>query len=74
MDQLQSEPSSPPVIRRTIAFGRFERFTIRRAPLLLKALVERFVTEGQIGYVAFLRADGAVVDTGSPVKVLTNVF
>ncbi len=75
MDQLQTAPSSPPVIRKTVAFGRLSRYVVRRAPLVVLRLAERGFEYNQVWYLAFHRVDGNLMDGGGgAVKVLENVF
>jgi len=75
MDQLQANTSSPPVARKTVLFGDFKRYTIRRAPLHIVRLDERFADFGEIGFIATWRMDGNLVDGGGgAVKYLVNNY
>ena len=75
MDQLQTQVGSPPATVRSVAFGDFSKYVIRRAPLILQMLFERFATEGkQYVVLAFQRADGFIVGGGGAVKILTNTY
>ncbi len=75
MDQLPAMPSSPPVARKTVAFGRFDKFVIRRAPMILSRMETRWIDFGQIAYLLWQRADSALVDGGGgAIKVLQNVY
>jgi HK97 family phage major capsid protein len=75
MDQLQTQVGSPPVTRKTLAFGDFSKYTARRTPALITRMAERFVTEGQIGFLMVQRYDGNLIDgAGGAVKTLQNVY
>ncbi len=59
---------------RSIAFGRFDKYKIRlvRQVQVLR-LVERYADRLQVGFVAFLRGDGNLLDAGTnPVRVFQN--
>ncbi len=76
MDQLQSALSSPPVTRNTVAFGACKKFVIRRAPLRVQRLEERYAENGQIAFIAFRRVDSNLIDgcAGASIAVLQNLF
>jgi len=75
MDQLQTEPSSPPVTRKTVAFGKFDQYICRRAPLWVYQFRERWAEYFQTGFACLQRADGSLIDGGGgAVKLLTNVY
>jgi HK97 family phage major capsid protein len=75
MDQLPAAPSSPAVTAKTVAFGKFSKYTYRSAPLMVFRLAQRGFEYGQVWYLAFQRADGNLIDGGGgAVKVLTNTF
>jgi len=59
---------------RSIAFGRMDKYKIRlvRQVQVLR-LVERYADRLQVGFVAFLRGDGNLLDAGTnPVRVFQN--
>jgi HK97 family phage major capsid protein len=75
LDTLQTNPSSPAVTRKTVLFGDFRRYRVRRAPLIVMRLPTRFADTGQIGFLAFWRADGAICDgSGGSIKCLVNQY
>jgi HK97 family phage major capsid protein len=75
MDQLQTGPSSPPVTRKTIAFGTFASYSIRRAPLWVFQMREKWAEYDQTGFGCVQRCDGNLIDGGGgAVKTLANVF
>lgn len=59
----------------TMLFGDFSKYMIRDVgSIRLKRLVERYADNDQEGFVAFARADGALLDAGTnPVKHLVQV-
>lgn len=76
MAQLQTQASSPPLTNSTVAFGQLRKFVIRRAPLIVQRLVQRFADQGKIAYLAVQRMDGALIDgcAGGSVALLQNVY
>lgn len=56
----------------TIAFGDFSKYLIRQVRgFQLRRVEERFIDKGQVAFLAFSRADGALLDAGTnPIKVL----
>jgi len=75
MDQVPTTPSSPQIVAKTVAFGDFSKYVIRRAPLLVSRLGTRFIEYGQIAYLAIQRMDGNLIDgDGSSVKLLANHY
>lgn len=56
--------------KKVIAFGDFSKYLIREvAALRLKTLVERYADYDQVGFIAFNRFDGNLLDAGThPVK------
>jgi len=76
LDQLQSASSSPAVTCDTVVFGALKKYTIRRAPLRVMRIEERYAEQGQVAYIAFRRMDGNLVDgcAGASCAVLQNVF
>jgi HK97 family phage major capsid protein len=75
MSELPTAPSSPAVTYPTIAFGAFSRYTIRRAPMMVYRLSERFAELGQVAFLILQRADGNLMDGGGgAVKTLVNIF
>jgi HK97 family phage major capsid protein len=57
---------------KAVAFGDFRKYFIRRITgARVLRLVERYADYNQIGFVAFQRWDGALIDAGThPVKYL----
>lgn len=57
---------------KTALFGDFSKYVIRRVRgIRLRRLVERYADYDQEGFVAFLRADGNLIDAGThPIKYL----
>lgn len=61
---------SPAVGNQAIAYGDFSNYWQRNVmAMLLMRLVERYAELGQVGFLAFMRFDGRMVDAGThPVK------
>jgi HK97 family phage major capsid protein len=59
---------------KSILYGDFSTYWVRRVmSMLLMRLVERFAEAGQVGFLAFMRADGRMVDAGThPIKYYQN--
>ena len=75
MDQLQANPSSPPVTRKTVLYGDFSKFVVRRVTPIIQRLEERFIDFGQYAYIMHQRLDGNLIDgSGGAVKYLANVY
>ena len=74
MDTLQATASSPQVSRKPIAFADFNKYTIRRAPMVLWKLEERFAEFYQVGFLAMVRADGNWTDLGACAAYLETVY
>jgi HK97 family phage major capsid protein len=75
MDTVPTTPSSPQVIAKTVAFGDFSKYVIRRAPLLVTRLSSRFAEFGQVAYLAIQRMDANLIDgDGNSIKLLANHF
>jgi HK97 family phage major capsid protein len=74
MDVLQTTASSPQVTRRVLAFGAWDRYQVRLTPMWISRLTQRFAEVGQVAFLAWVRCDGNIVDSGSPIKYLTTVF
>lgn len=56
------------------AFGQFSNYYIRRVRAIqIVRMNELYVENGQVGFLAFLRADGGLVDAGQhPIKLIQN--
>ena len=68
-------PSSPQVALKTVAFGALDRYVVRRAPMIVYQLREKYAEYGQAAYLCYQRADGKLLDGGGgAVKVLTNTY
>lgn len=79
MDQLQVNPSSPPVTRNSVLFGDLKRYLVRRVKeMSILRLEERYADQGQIAFLAFARYDAtpAFGGTGAafPFALLQNVY
>lgn len=59
---------------KSILFGDFSKYKIRRVlEMTVLRLVERYADYGQVGFIAFMRADGNLIDAGThPVKYFAN--
>jgi HK97 family phage major capsid protein len=59
-----------------VAFGACKKFVIRRAPLRVQRLEERYAENGQIAFIAFRRVDSNLIDgcAGASIAVLQNLF
>jgi HK97 family phage major capsid protein len=59
---------------KSIAFGDFSRYLIRDSmEFAVLRLSERFATQGQVAFIAFMRSDGRTLDAGTnPIKVFQN--
>lgn len=63
--------SSVAASAKTILYGDLKRYKVREVGnLRLYRMEERFRTEDQDGFVAFMRADGNLLTAGNPVKYL----
>ena len=75
MDQLSTTPSSPPVIKKTVLFGDFAKYVVRRVRPVMVRLEECWGEYGQVGFILWQRFDGALIDGGGgSVKYLANSF
>lgn len=76
MDQLQTEATSPVVTRKTLLFGDMTKYLARIASEMLIFRDEStFIRKAQVAFVAFMRADGNLIDAGThPVKYLRNMY
>jgi len=68
----QDMPSSVATTNKTVLYGQFRKYKIRQVrQIRMRRLVERYADADQEGFIAFLRADGNLVDAGTaPVKHL----
>lgn len=73
-DMQQLTETSPVTNRETVAFGRLDKYLVRRVKdLAVLRLVERFADYGQVAFIGFARYDGNLLDAGTnPVKYLIN--
>jgi HK97 family phage major capsid protein len=57
---------------KTVVFGPLDKYVIRRVrEMSVLRLVERFADYGQVAFLAFMRADGQLLDAGThPVMYL----
>ncbi len=75
MPTLQTQASSPPVTVTSVLFGALDRYVVRKTPLMVTRLEQRFAEYGVVAFVCFVRADGALIDGGGgAVKALVNVY
>jgi HK97 family phage major capsid protein len=70
----QSMASAQAQAAKIILFGDFSKYKVRDvAGIRLVRLDELFAQTDQVGFVAFLRSDGQLLDAGTnPIKHLTN--
>lgn len=73
-NDMTAIPSVAGAGNKTVAFGQFKKYKIRRVKdLAIMRLVERFADYGQVAFVGFARYDGNLLDAGThPVKYLTQ--
>jgi len=59
---------------KSMAYGQFKLYTIRRAGgVMMLRLTERYAEKGQVGFLAFERVDGNLMDAGThPIKCYQN--
>lgn len=59
---------------KSVLFGDFSNYWIRNVmSMMLMRLTERYADYGQVGFLAFMRADGRTVDAGGhPIKYYAN--
>ena len=74
MDVLQSMPSSPLVTRKPIALCDFSRYTVRRTPLVVYRIDERFAEFFQTAFLAFQRLDANFTDQGACAAHLETAY
>ena len=76
LDQFQTISSSPAVTRKTALFGQMSKYLVRRVKdIAILRLEERFAEFGQVGFLAFCRYDGNLLDAGThPVVYGQNVY
>ncbi len=76
MDQLQTQATSPTVDKKVILFGQLDKYMVRRVrEMSILRLEERFAEFGQVGFLAFCRYDGNLLDAGTnPVKYMKATF
>jgi len=69
----QDFPAMAPSAK-SIAFGDFKHYFVRRvAGVQLKRLTERYADFNQVGFIAFQRWDGQLIDAGTqPIRYLKN--
>lgn len=69
---INDDMASPATTQKTIAFGKLSQYKLRMvATLRFRRLEERFADNDQVGFVAFVRADGDLLNAGdNPVKLL----
>lgn len=76
MDSLQTSLSSPATTKNTVLFGPTNYFIYRRVKdMAVLRLSERYAEFGVVGFLAWMRGDGALITaTGSkPIAVLQNI-
>ena len=59
---------------KSIAFGDFSKYMIREVmdPTLFRMADSKYIEMGQIGFVAFNRQGGNLIDAGGAVKTFQN--
>lgn len=50
---------------KTVAFGRLDKYFVRRGPMWVRRISERYIDYGQIGFLCFARRDGLLIDSGT---------
>ncbi len=76
MATVPTTPSSPVVVAKSVLFGDFSKYLVRRVGAMwVQRLTTRYVDFGQVAFIAFSRMDGRLLEAGvSPVKYLSNTF
>lgn len=74
VDQLQTQSSSPQLTRKPIVFADFSRYKIRRAPLAVWRMDERFAEFDKVAFLAMQRIDGNWVDSGACAAYLQTTY
>jgi HK97 family phage major capsid protein len=66
---------SPPITAKSVLFGAMEKYLIRRVKdVTVLRLEERYAEYGQVGFVAWARYDGNLLDAGThPVRYLQQL-
>jgi HK97 family phage major capsid protein len=49
----------------TVAFGRFDKYLVRRGPMWVQRLSQRYADFGQVGFLCMARRDGQLLDSGT---------
>ena len=73
MDQLQTQVGSPPVTKTPIAFGAFDQYVTRRRAMTVARLPERFADFFEVGFLAWWRVDGALLQP-SAIKTMNTIY
>lgn len=65
---------SPLVGNQAILYGQFSNYWVRRVmAMIIMRLTERYADLGQVGFLAFMRQDGRMVDAGQhPIKAFVS--
>jgi HK97 family phage major capsid protein len=75
MDQLQTQSSSPQVTRNVLAFGDFKRMVIRRGPMTLIRLSEKYAEFRQVAFLCLYRVDSNLIDGGGgAIKYISALY
>lgn len=71
---INNDVASMATSAKSVLFGDFSNYWIRNVQsMMLMRLTERYADYAQIGFLAFMRADGRMVDAGgNPVKYYVN--
>jgi HK97 family phage major capsid protein len=76
MAAIQTAASSPAVTNKTMLFGDFSKYIIRRVKdMTILRLEERYADFGQVGFIGFARYDGNLIDAGThPMQYSVNTY
>jgi HK97 family phage major capsid protein len=77
LDELQTQTSSPQVTRNVVAFGRLDKYVVRRVKeFAITVLRERFADFGLLAYIGWARADGNLLYSGGtcPLALLQTIY
>ena len=71
---INQDVAVPAASAKSLLFGALDKYHIREVmDISVLRLVERYADYGQVGFLAFARADGDLVDAGThPVKYYAN--
>lgn len=72
--RINQDMAAPGVNAKPLAFGDFSKYIIRdvMAVSLFRFMDSKYVEKGQVGFLAWMRADGNYTDNGASMKVFQN--